>query len=139
MLNVAFNTFEWKETRGLVAGAWGALVQRLKGLFKMVQSKRVGVSTTATTTATGAATGAVTTATATTPAISASHHSKQPLIDLVASLLTTYICVTKDMGLGVGVGVAVSRCGGLVRYIGEKIATCSESDECLVVMADDDL
>jgi hypothetical protein len=135
MLNVAFNTFEWKETRGLVAGAWGALVQRLKGLFKMVQSKRVIVSTTATTTATGAATTAAATATAT----SATHHSNQPLIDFVASLLTTYICVTKDMGLGVGVGVAVSRCGGLVRFIGEKIATCSESDECLVAIADDDL
>ena len=54
MLNVAFNTFEWKETRGLVAGAWGALVRRLKGLFKMVQSKRVTVSTAATTGATTA-------------------------------------------------------------------------------------
>ena len=112
----------------LVQSVWGSVLRGLQARRKTVppatavwgsvllglQARRKTVPPA--TAATGAATGTVT-----TPTPNSSDHSHQPLIDLVASLVTTYVCVTKDMGLGVGLGVAVSRSGGLVRFVGDKI------------------
>ena len=138
MLNVAFNTFEWGETGRLCAGVWGATrgrVQAVRGRVKgggstVSAAAAAAVASTSTSTSgssssSGSGSGSNSgsnSAAVTTTDMSHSHPaSPQPFIDFIASALTTYLCVTRDMGLGVAVGVAVSRSGGLVRWVREKV------------------